>query len=69
MATFEQALSHVKKGFFIQPENTKNESKIGVYKNRLYWYVQGVRVPYNPTNKHLFSEDWKLLETPTEAGV
>ena len=60
MATFSEALEHAKKGFFIQPQEVKNESKIQSYKKRLYWNVNDVRVPYVPTNKHLFSIKWKL---------
>ena len=63
MATFSEALEHLKANTFVKREVIKNDTVIVNYKNRLYQMSTntGVRYPYVPTNKDLMSDDWLAL--------
>lgn len=63
MATFSEALEHLKANTFVKREVIKNDTVIVNYKNRLYQMSTntGVRYPYVPTNKDLMADDWLAL--------
>lgn len=63
MATFSEALEHLKANTFVKREVIKNDTVIVNHKNRLYQMSKntGVRYPYVPTNKDLMADDWLSL--------
>jgi len=63
MATFSEALEHLKANKLVKREVIKNDTVIVNHKNRLYQMSTntGVRYPYTPTNKDLMSDDWLVL--------
>lgn len=63
MANFSEALELLKKGQFVKREVIKNDTVIGIYKNRLYQVslYSKIRYPYVPTNNDLMADDWMLV--------
>ena len=62
MATFSEALEYLKANGTVKREIVKSDMVILMYKNRLYYNVGGVRVPYKPSNKDLTTDDWLIFD-------
>lgn len=71
MATFSDALKHLKKGGEAKRVKVKNDTVIVLYKNRLYQMSKttGIRYSYIPTNKDILSNDWEMLAINGEVGT
>lgn len=60
---FSLVSMHLKNEGFAKREIVKNDTVIGIYKNRYYHMDSktGVRYPYVPTNADLQADDWELI--------
>ena len=65
MATFSEALEHLKANKKVKREIIKNDTVIVNHRKRLYYMCQatGTRYPYVPSNEDLMADDWLVLNT------